>query len=160
MGDLLGFAAQVCGLQRLGRRRVGVGRFHQRAQAVGCDDGASVAIREQRARRAPLHARAIDAAPLGLGRRQPVRPPDLAPVGGDDDQKRLLDRPPVALVAPETAGPLDQQVGGRKVGDHQVEVAVERLLQHLRGDDHATRSPLAIATESADHVALDGEPVA
>src|SRR3972149_2607658 len=46
--------------------------------------------------------------------------------------------PPVAVLA---AGALQQQVGGRKLADHDVEVQIEALLDHLRGNqDGAARS--------------------
>src|SRR5436305_1278780 len=42
----------------------------------------------------------------------------------------------------EAPAALEQQIQRREFGDHQVEVEVETLLDHLRGDQHRAKRPI------------------
>ena len=64
-------------------------------------------------------------------------------------------------MAPQPAGPLNDQVNRRQIGDHQIEIDVERLLGDLGGHEDA---PVALfgrraRTEQLQCRALDLEPV-
>ena len=82
---------------------------------------------------------------------------DLARIGGDYKQGRSRNRAMAPWVPPQPPGALEQQINGRKIGNNQIQVYVEALLDHLRGDKYAlTRLwvPSALA-EPLHHIFFD-----
>ena len=70
---------------------------------------------------------------------------------------------PLPLVTVQASHALEDQVDGCEVGDEQVEVYVEGLLDDLGGDDDGSAralSSLARRTEAVEKILVLGEPVA
>ena len=67
----------------------------------------------------------------------------------------------VPQVAAEPARTLDDKIDRSKVGNKQVKVEIERLLDDLRGDDYAAGAIccMAVLSESAQDVTLDIQAV-
>ena len=67
-----------------------------------------------------------------------------------------------AAVAAQAAGTLNDTVDGCQVGDEQIEVNVERLFDHLRGDEQpaGTLFSGAVFAKGAQHAGFHVQPVA
>lgn len=70
----------------------------------------------------------------------------------------LLERPSLSLMAEDTAGALEEEINRCKVGDHGVEVEIERLLYDLGRDENGLFRALISAKGLADFF-LDALPV-
>ena len=90
---------------------------------------------------------------LGVGRGQPV---DVAGRAGEPGRTW-------PLVAVKTPHALEDQINGRQIRHQQVEVDVERLLDHLRGDHDRPVGPLRGLprwSEAVEEISVFGQPVA
>ncbi|MBT9166302.1 MAG: hypothetical protein DDT25_00985 [Chloroflexi bacterium] len=51
----------------------------------------------------------------------------------------------------EASGTLDDQVGGSQVGNHQVKIYIQALLNYLGGNQNCLATPRAIFTKGIEH---------
>ena len=135
-------------------------RLDQIAQPAGRPDHAPV---EKRLRSTPLHVLRIDQGPRSEDSFQPVRALHPIRIRRQHVQRgrrhRTLPRRAQVHVTPQAPGPLHQRPDRGQIGNHQVEIQVERGLDHLRRHQHPSRPADAIAAETVLHGGFMLQPV-